>query len=42
LAGREHRSVVRDPAYHYLAGNRAALPAMIFAVTAGAGFGEET
>ena len=31
-----------NPAYHYLAGNQAALPGMIFAVTAGAGFGEET
>jgi membrane protease YdiL (CAAX protease family) len=29
-------------AYHYLVGNRAALPAMLFAVTVGAGFGEET
>ena len=29
-------------AYHYLVGNRAALPAMLFAVTIGAGFGEET
>jgi hypothetical protein len=29
-------------AYHYLVGNRAALPAMVFAVTVGAGFGEET
>jgi CAAX protease family protein len=29
-------------AYHYLAGNRAALPAMLFAVTVSAGFGEET
>jgi CAAX protease family protein len=29
-------------AYHYLAGNRAALPGMLFAVTVGAGFGEET
>jgi membrane protease YdiL (CAAX protease family) len=29
-------------AYHYLAGNPAALPGMLFAVTVGAGFGEET
>ena len=29
-------------AYHYLAGNRAALPAALFAVIVGAGFGEET
>jgi len=29
-------------AYHYLAGNRAALPGMLFAVIVGAGFGEET
>src|SRR5689334_19589540 len=29
-------------AYHYLAGNPAALPGMLFAVTIGAGFGEET
>ncbi len=29
-------------AYHYLAGNRAALPAMLYAVIVGAGFGEET
>ena len=29
-------------AYHYLARNLAALPAMLFAVTVGAGFGEET
>ncbi|HEX5425346.1 MAG TPA: type II CAAX endopeptidase family protein [Candidatus Acidoferrales bacterium] len=29
-------------AYHFLAGNAAALPAMFFAVTIGAGFGEET
>ncbi|MFL5312348.1 MAG: CPBP family intramembrane glutamic endopeptidase [Myxococcales bacterium] len=28
--------------YHYLAGNRAALPAILFAVIVGAGFGEET
>ena len=31
-----------NPAYHFLAGNRAALPGMILAVTIGAGFGEET
>jgi uncharacterized protein len=31
-----------NQAYHYLVGNRAALPAMLFAVTVGAGFGEET
>jgi len=29
-------------AYHYLAGNPAALPGILFAVTIGAGFGEET
>lgn len=29
-------------AYHYLAGNRAAIPFTLFALTAGAGFGEET
>ena len=29
-------------AYHYLVGNRAALPGMLYAVTVGAGFGEET
>ena len=29
-------------AYHYLVGNRAALPGMLFAVIIGAGFGEET
>ncbi len=28
--------------YHYLAGNRAAIPAMLYAIIAGAGFGEET
>lgn len=28
--------------YHYLAGNRAALPAALYAMTFGAGFGEET
>ena len=31
-----------NPAFHYLAGNRAALPAATFAVIVGAGFGEET
>ena len=31
-----------NQAYHYLAGNAAALPGMLFAVTVGAGFGEET
>jgi membrane protease YdiL (CAAX protease family) len=31
-----------NPAYHYLAGNQAALPGMLFNVTVGAGFGEET
>lgn len=31
-----------NSAYHFLVGNTAALPAMIFAVTVGAGFGEET
>jgi uncharacterized protein len=31
-----------NPAYHYLAGNRTALPAMLLAVVVGAGFGEET
>lgn len=29
-------------AYHYLAGNRAAIPYVLFALTVGAGFGEET
>src|SRR5438270_248600 len=29
-------------AYHYLAGNRAAIPFALFALTVGAGFGEET
>ena len=29
-------------AYHYLAGNRAALPGMLYALIIGAGFGEET
>lgn len=31
-----------NQAYHYLAGKRAALPAALFAVLVGAGFGEET
>ncbi len=31
-----------NPAYHYLAGNPAALPEMLFVATVGAGFGEET
>lgn len=31
-----------NQAYHYLAGNAAALPAMLFAVIVGAGWGEET
>jgi membrane protease YdiL (CAAX protease family) len=31
-----------NQAYHYLAGNPAALPGMLFAVIVGAGFGEET
>lgn len=31
-----------NAAYHYLAGNTAALPGMLFAVIVGAGFGEET
>jgi membrane protease YdiL (CAAX protease family) len=31
-----------NEAYHYLAGNTAALPGMLFAVIIGAGFGEET
>ena len=30
-----------NPAYHYLAGNRAALPRMIFSLIVAAGFGEE-
>ncbi len=37
--------VVADPinhAYHYLVGNRAALPGMLFTLIIGAGFGEET
>jgi membrane protease YdiL (CAAX protease family) len=29
-------------AYHYLAGNRAALPGILFSLVVGAGFGEET
>ena len=31
-----------NPAFHYLAGNTAALPGILFAVIIGAGFGEET
>jgi membrane protease YdiL (CAAX protease family) len=31
-----------NQAYHYLAGNRAAIPGMLFAMIVGAGFGEET
>jgi len=31
-----------NSAYHYLTGNRTALPGMLFAVIVGAGFGEET
>lgn len=31
-----------NQAYHYLAGNTAAVPGMLFAVIVGAGFGEET
>jgi membrane protease YdiL (CAAX protease family) len=31
-----------NQAYHYLAGNRAALPAALYAMIIGAGFGEET
>lgn len=31
-----------NQAYHYLAGNDAALPGMVFAIVGGAGFGEET
>ena len=31
-----------NPAYHYLAGNRAALPGILLAVIVGAGWGEET
>ena len=31
-----------NPTYHYLAGNLAALPGILYAVVIGAGFGEET
>jgi membrane protease YdiL (CAAX protease family) len=31
-----------NQAYHYLVGNRAALPGVLYAMIAGAGFGEET
>jgi membrane protease YdiL (CAAX protease family) len=31
-----------NPAYHFLAGNTAAIPWMLYAVILGAGFGEET
>src|SRR5450432_4186074 len=31
-----------NPAYHYLVGNRAALPGMVFTMIVGAGFAEET
>ena len=31
-----------NPAFHYLVGNTAALPTMLYAVIVGAGFGEET
>jgi CAAX protease family protein len=31
-----------NQAYHYLAGNRGAMPSMIFLIIVGAGFGEET
>ena len=31
-----------NPAYHYLVGNSAAVPGMVYAMTVGAGFGEET
>lgn len=31
-----------NQAYHYLAGNRAAIPGFLFAILVGAGFGEET
>ncbi len=37
--------LVADPmnhAYHYLVGNRAALPGMLYAMIIGAGFGKET
>ncbi|SRR6266536_385696 len=30
------------PAFHYLAGNRAALPSAVYAMVVGGGFGEET
>src|SRR6185312_15587407 len=30
-----------NPAYHFLTGNTAALPGMLFAIIVGAGFGEE-
>ena len=33
---------VINPGYHYLVGNRAALPGMVFTMIVGAGFGEET
>ena len=33
---------VINPAYHYLVGNRAALPGVVFTMIVGAGFGEET
>ena len=31
-----------NQAYHFLAGNRAALPGMLYVIIVGAGFGEET
>jgi len=31
-----------NPAFHYLAGNQAALPGAVYAMVVGAGFGEET
>jgi len=31
-----------NPTYHYLVGNRAALPGILYVMTVGAGFGEET
>jgi membrane protease YdiL (CAAX protease family) len=31
-----------NQAYHYLAGNRSALPGMLYKIIVGAGFGEET
>jgi uncharacterized protein len=31
-----------NPAYHFLVGNRAALPGLVFTMIVGAGFGEET